>query len=74
MGGLVPVEVGDYTDDKFHHPAMTRVEFTEDIECSYDEGKITLGHIEIDTDPDEDDECYGCGEREDWCICGDEEE
>lgn len=44
--GVVPVEVAE--DNALH--AMQRVTFDQPFECSYDEGTINLGHIQIDTD------------------------
>jgi hypothetical protein len=48
--GVVPVEVAD--SDPF---GMRRVVFAQPFECYYDHGTITLGHIDIDTDPEDDD-------------------
>lgn len=51
--GLVPVEVADITGYK----DMEIVEFPDDFTCTWDDsGVITLGHIEIDTNPDDPDE------------------
>lgn len=53
--GVVPVEIADYSDDKYPRgKIMRKVEFTKDFDCSYEDGTIVLGHIEIDTDPEED--------------------
>lgn len=38
---------------------MHLVEFKHDFTCRYDEGKIVLGHITIDTDPPADDDSQG---------------
>lgn len=57
--GVVPVEVADYSDEKYPAGAlMRRVEFTEPFECRYSNGTIILGNIRIDTDPEEDEEAW----------------
>lgn len=48
--------------------------FDRPFECSYKDGKIVLGHIVIDTDPEDDDSCYDCGESEYECRCYEEED
>lgn len=57
--GLVPVEIADYSDSK--HPAgaiMQQVEFDHDFDCrSFDDGTIVLGHIEIETGTDDEEDC-----------------
>lgn len=65
--GLVPVELAEGEPSGAH-----RVTFTSDILCETYEGKIVLGHITIDTDPDEDDMCYECGYSEWNCHCEEE--
>lgn len=46
--GLVPVELAK---EPVHD--CLRVSFPKPFECSYSHGHIILGHIDIDTDPDD---------------------
>lgn len=46
------------------------ITFDEPFTCREEDGVITIGHIVIDTDPQER-TCWGCGEDEDWCTCDD---
>lgn len=53
--GLIGVTPAELVEG--HPGGMSLVEFENDFLCEYDEdGTITIGHITIDTDPDEDDE------------------
>lgn len=47
--GVVPVALAEEEPT-----GMQRVVFDQPFECSYENGTVVLGHIEIDTDPDED--------------------
>lgn len=70
--GVVPVEVAQDDVSGAH-----KVTFASEFTCSYDNGVITLGSINIDTDadPEDDDEyCDGCYEQVDWCRCDEEED
>ena len=69
--GLVPVELADDNVTGMH-----LVEFDRPFECRYedDAGLIVLGHIEIETDPEEVQECSGCGYEYDDCRCDDDPE
>lgn len=50
--GVVPVELADVT----FSGGVQEVDFPGDFQCCWDDsGIITLGHIEIDTDPDDQD-------------------
>lgn len=49
--GVVPVEIGDYSDDKYPAgPIMKRVTFDRPFDCYYNKGMIVLGHIQINTE------------------------
>lgn len=75
--GVVPVEISDYSDDKFSRgPVMFKVKFGHDFTCTWqEEGIINIGHIAIDTDPPEEEEtCGNCGYELYDCRCEDEEE
>lgn len=52
--GLVPVELGTEEQKKYSEKNRSPVvTFDKDFECSYEDGAIRLGHIAIDTDPEE---------------------
>lgn len=62
--GLVPVELDGATKEQEKYSEKNRspvVKFERDFRCSYEDGTITLGHIEIETDPDDDydDDAWG---------------
>jgi len=68
--GLVPVQVA--TDAPF---GMVRHTFTSDFECSYqeDSGKITLGHIAVFTDLDDEPDYYDDPEGDDYYPQGEDQ-
>lgn len=53
--GLVPMSLPG-AEDEVRAYLGTVVEFEEPFECRYEGGTIILGHIRIETDPEEDDE------------------
>lgn len=67
--GVVPEELGKNGSTLY---ATQLVEFDTDFECRYEDGVIVLGHIRIDTDPDEGEGCWTCnGSGEVECTeCG----
>lgn len=57
--GAVPVKGGQRCPS-----GMREVSFSEPFEIGYLDGKVSIGHITIDTDPKpEADECWRCGDE-----------
>ena len=71
--GCVPVEVADpdFVQDvkEGELSYITYHEFDSEIECYYDEGKVVMGSVEIDTDPPDPNACPECG----YIDCCDED-
>jgi len=69
--GCIPLKLIDEQNETELKRLGNVVKFTKAFTCDYKDGVFTIGHIVIDTDPeDEDDEyCDVCGDTMDECEC-----